>query len=77
MFTETEIGNIAPSNSEIYTVVSGLVHDETDYRALIDIDDARESLSLNIFYRNLVTMVKIVENEIKKREAASTQISTI
>ena len=27
MFTETEIGNIAPSNSDIYTVVSGLVHD--------------------------------------------------
>ena len=42
MFTETEIGNIAPSNSDIYTVVSGLVHDGTDYRALIDIDDARE-----------------------------------
>ena len=42
MFTETEIGNIAPSNSDIYTVVSDLVHDGTDNRALIDIDDARE-----------------------------------
>ena len=39
----TEIGNLAPSNSDIYTVVSGLVHDGTDYRALIDIDDERES----------------------------------
>ena len=38
----TEIGNLAPSNSHMYTVVSGLVHDGTDYRALIDIDDARE-----------------------------------
>ena len=42
MFTETEIGNIAPSNSDIYTVVSGLVHDGTDYHALIDIHDSRE-----------------------------------
>ena len=38
----TEIGNFAPSNSHMYTVVSGLVHDGTDYRALIDIDDAQE-----------------------------------
>ena len=42
MFTETEIGNLAPSNSDIYTVVSGLVRDWTGYRAHIDIDDARE-----------------------------------
>ena len=42
MFTETEIGNIAPSNSDIYTVVSGLVYDGTDYRAIIDIDDTQE-----------------------------------
>ena len=42
MFTETGIGNIAPSNSDMYTVVSSLVHDGTDYSALIDIDDARE-----------------------------------
>ena len=38
----TEICNLAPSNSDIYTVVSGLVHDGADYRVLIDIDDARE-----------------------------------
>ena len=30
----TEIGNLAPNNSDIYTVVSGLVHDGTDYRDL-------------------------------------------
>ena len=42
MFTETEISNLAPSNSDIYMVISGLVHDGTAYRALIDIDDARE-----------------------------------
>ena len=52
MFTETEIGKIAPSNSDIYTVVSGLVHDGTDYRAFIDIDDARE---INIFEHILQT----------------------
>ena len=34
MFTETEIGNIALTNSDMYTVASGLVHDGTDYRAL-------------------------------------------
>ena len=38
----TEIGNLAPSNSDIYTVVSGLVYDGTDYRAIIDIDDTQE-----------------------------------
>ena len=38
----TEIGNLAPSNSDIYTVVSGLVYDGTDQRAHIDNDDARE-----------------------------------
>ena len=43
MFTETEICNIAPSNSDIHTVISSLVHDGTDYRALIDIDDAQET----------------------------------
>ena len=37
-----EIGKLAPSNSDIYTVVSGLLYDGTDYRALIDIDNARE-----------------------------------
>ena len=40
MFTEK--GNLTPSNSDIYTVISGFVHDGTDYRAHIDIDDARE-----------------------------------
>ena len=38
----TEIGNLAPSNSDIYTVVSVLVYDGTDYRAIIDIDDTQE-----------------------------------
>ena len=57
MFTETEIGNIAPSNSDIYTVVFGLVHDGTDYRVLIDIDNAWEITVSNIFYRDLVIMV--------------------
>ena len=31
-----------PINSDIYTVVSGLVHDGSDYHAHKDIDDARE-----------------------------------
>ena len=44
----TEIGNLAPSNSDIYTVVSGLVYDGTDYRAIIDIDDTQEITAFDV-----------------------------
>ena len=52
-----EISNLAPNNSDTYTVVSSLLHDDTDYRALIDIYDAREIPAFEYIERNFVTMV--------------------